>query len=244
MGDQHLDVALRKAESKFQVSLNTAEPRIPYQETITQSGTARYRHKKQTGGAGQFGEVELRVEPSPEENYEFDWAVFGGAISNNYQTSIEKGVKSVMADGVIAGYPVIKIKVSVIDGKEHPVDSKPVAFEIASRECFKQAVHQAGPVMLEPIMNVRVVVPESNMGDILGDLNTRRARVQGMDSEKGRSIVTAHVPLAEMLRYTTDLRSMTGGRGIFSMEESHYEQVPAHLAQELIALKEQEDEED
>ena len=244
MGDQHLDVALRKAESKFQVSLNTAEPRIPYQETITQSGTARYRHKKQTGGAGQFGEVELRVEPSPEENYEFDWAVFGGAISNNYQTSIEKGVKSVMADGVIAGYPVIKIKVSVIDGKEHPVDSKPVAFEIASRECFKQAVHQAGPVMLEPIMNVRVVVPEANMGDILGDLNTRRARVQGMDSEKGRSIVTAHVPLAEMLRYTTDLRSMTGGRGIFSMEESHYEQVPSHLAQELIALKEQGDEEE
>jgi elongation factor G len=244
MGDQHLDVALRKAESKFQVGLNTADPRIPYQETITRSGTARYRHKKQTGGAGQFGEVELRVEPSAEENYEFAWAVFGGAISNNYQTSIEKGVKSVMADGVIAGYPVIKIKVSVIDGKEHPVDSKPLAFEIAAREAFKQAVNQAGAVMLEPIMNVHVVVPEANMGDILGDLNTRRARVQGMDNDKGRSIVTAHVPLAEMLRYTTDLRSMTGGRGIFSMEESHYEQVPAHLAQELIELKQQEDEED
>ncbi|HUF38535.1 MAG TPA: elongation factor G [Anaerolineales bacterium] len=244
MGDQHLDVALRKAETKFAVSLNTAEPRIPYQETITRSGSARYRHKKQTGGAGQFGEVELKVEPSEEENYEFAWAVFGGAISNNYQTSIEKGVKSVMSDGVIAGYPVIKIKVSVTDGKEHPVDSKPVAFEIAARECFKQAVNQAGAVMLEPIMNVRVVVPEANMGDIMGDLNTRRARVQGMDTEKGRSIVTAHVPLAEMLRYTTDLRSMTGGRGIFSMEESHYEQVPAHLAQELIEAKQQEDEEE
>ncbi len=244
MGDQHLDVALRKAETKFQVGLNTAEPRVPYQETITRSGNARYRHKKQTGGAGQFGEVELRVEPSENDNYEFAWEVFGGAVSQNYQPAIEKGVKSVMNDGVIAGYPVIKIKVAVTDGKEHPVDSKPVAFEIAARECFRQAVRSAGPVMLEPIMNVRVIVPEANMGDILGDLNTRRARVQGMDTEKGRSIVTAQVPLAEMLRYTTDLRSMTGGRGIFSMEESHYENVPAHLAQELIAAREREEQEE
>ena len=244
MGDQHLDVALRKAETKFQVGLNTAEPRVPYQETITRSGTARYRHKKQTGGAGQFGEVELRVEPSDNDNYEFAWEVFGGAISQNYQPAIEKGVKSVMQDGVIAGYPVIKIRVAVIDGKEHPVDSKPVAFEIASRGAFREAVRNAGPVMLEPIMNVRVVVPEANMGDILGDLNTRRARVQGMDTEKGRSIVTAQVPLAEMLRYTTDLRSMTGGRGIFSMEESHYENVPTHLAQELIAARDREEHEE
>lgn len=244
MGDQHLDVALRKAEAKFQVGLNTAEPRVPYQETITRPGTARYRHKKQTGGAGQFGEVELRVEPSDTDNYEFAWEVFGGAVSQNYMPAIEKGVKSVMQDGVIAGYPVIKIRVAVTDGKEHPVDSKPVAFEIAARGCFREAVRNAGPVMLEPIMNVRVVVPEANMGDILGDLNTRRARVQGMDTEKGRSIVTAQVPLAEMLRYTTDLRSMTGGRGIFSMEESHYENVPSHLAQELIAAKEREDHEE
>jgi elongation factor G len=244
MGDQHLDVALRKAETKFQVSLNTAEPRIPYQETITRAGSARYRHKKQTGGAGQFGEVEMRVEPGTEDNYEFSWDVFGGAISNNYQPAIEKGIRSVMHEGVIAGYPVIKISVHITDGKEHPVDSKPVAFEIAARECFKQAVHEAGAVMLEPIMNVRIVVPEANMGDILGDLNTRRARVQGMDNEKGKSIVTAQVPLAEMLRYTTDLRSMTGGRGIFSMEESHYETVPSHLAQELIAAKQREDEEE
>ena len=241
MGDQHIDVALRKADTKFQVNLNIAEPRVPYQETITRSGTARYRHKKQTGGAGQFGEVELRVEPLEDGNYELAWEVFGGAISQNFQTSIDKGVKSVMADGVVAGYPVIKVKVAVTDGKEHPVDSKPVAFEIAARECFKEAVRAAGPVMLEPIMNVRITVPESNMGDIMGDLNTRRARVQGMESEKGRSIISAQVPLAEMLRYTTDLRSMTGGRGVFTMEEAHYEPVPAHLMQELIAQKQKED---
>ncbi|NUM46628.1 MAG: elongation factor G [Anaerolineales bacterium] len=241
MGDQHIDVALHRAESKFQVHLVISPPRIPYQETITKAGTARYRHKKQTGGSGQFGEVELRVEPLPEGNYELAWQVFGGAVSNNYQPAIDKGVRSVMGEGVVAGYPVIKVKVSVTDGKEHPVDSKPVAFEIAARECFRMAIHEASPVMLEPVMNVRVVVPEANMGDIMGDLNTRRARVQGMESEKGRSIINAQVPLAEMLRYTTDLRSMTGGRGTFTMEESHYEAVPAHLMQELIALKQKED---
>ncbi len=243
MGDQHLDVALKKAENKFQVSLVTASPKVPYQETITRSGMARYRHKKQTGGAGQFGEVEMNIEPSEEENYEFLWKVFGGAISQNFQPAIEKGVKGVMSDGVLAGFPVIKVRVMVTDGKEHPVDSKPVAFEIAARECFKQAVQSAGAVLLEPIMNVRVTVPETNMGDVLGDMNTRRARVQGMETEKGKSIVTAQVPLAEMLRYTTDLRSMTGGRGVFSMQESHYERVPPHLTQEIIAAREQEKQE-
>ncbi len=241
MGDQHIDVALHRAESKFQVHLIISTPRVPYQETITKAGTARYRHKKQTGGSGQFGEVELRVEPLAEGNYELVWQVFGGAVSNNYQPAIDKGVKSVMGEGVVAGYPVIKVRVAVTDGKEHAVDSKPVAFEIAARECFKQAVHEAGPVMLEPVMIIRVTVPEANMGDIMGDLNTRRAHVQGVESEKGRSIITAQVPLAEILRYTTDLRSMTGGRGFFTMEESHYAAVPAHLMQELIALKQKED---
>ena len=170
--------------------------------------------------------------------------MFGGAISQNYQPAIEKGAKGVMKDGVIAGYPVHNIKISVFDGKEHPVDSKPVAFEIASRECFRLAFREAGPVLLEPIMNIRVVVPESNMGDILGDMNTRRARVQGMDTQKGRSVVTAQVPLAEVQRYTTDLRSITGGRGVFTMEFSHYEQVPTHLTQEIIdaAAREKEEE--
>jgi elongation factor G len=240
MGDQHIDVAIRKADTKFQTSLATELPRVPYQETITKNGQAMYRHKKQTGGAGQFGEVHMRIEPSPDEDYVFSNDVFGGAVSNSYMPAIEKGIKGVMKEGVLAGYPVSKVKVSVYDGKEHPVDSKPVAFEIAGREAFKLAVKDASPVLLEPIMNVRIVVPEANMGDVLGDLNTRRARVLGMDTEKGRSVVTATVPLAEMLRYTTDLRSITGGRGVFTMEFSNYEVVPAHLTQEIVNQRQKE----
>ena len=234
MGDQHIDVAIRKAKSKFQLNLNTETPRVPYRETITKQGMGKYRHKKQTGGAGQFAEVHMRVEPNPEENYTFVWEVFGGAISSSFQPAIEKGIKNVMKEGILAGYPVVNVKIAVFDGKEHPVDSKPIAFEIASREAFKLAFHDAGPVLLEPIYNVRIIVPEENMGDVLGDLNTRRARVQGMDSEKGRSIIRAQVPLAEMLRYVTDLRSITGGRGVFEMEFSHYEQVPSHIQQQII----------
>ena len=244
MGDQHIDVAIRKAESKFQVSLIIEPPKVPYQETITKNGDAQYRHKKQSGGSGQFGEVFLRVEYLPDENFEFVNEVVGGSVSQNYMPAIEKGIKGVMNEGVIAGYPVHNIRAAVYDGKEHPVDSKPVAFEIAGREAFKLAVKAASPVLMEPIMNVRVTVPEESMGDVLGDLNTRRARVQGMDTEKGRSVVNAQVPLAEMLRYTTDLRSITGGRGIFSMEESHYDRVPAHLQQEIIDAKAKDDEEE
>ncbi len=240
MGDQHIDVAIRKAETKFQTYLQVDIPKVPYLETITKQGQATYRHKKQTGGAGQFAEVAMRVEPLPDADYEFSNDVFGGAISSSFMPAIEKGIKAVMKEGVVAGYPVKNVKVSVYDGKEHPVDSKPVAFEIAGREAFKLCVKDAGPVLLEPIMNVKVIVPEANMGDVLGDMNTRRARVQGMDTEKGRSVVTAQVPLAEMLRYTADLRSITGGRGIFTMEFSHYEVVPAHLAQEIIAARQKE----
>ncbi|MFC1879640.1 elongation factor G, partial [Chloroflexota bacterium] len=246
MGGQHIDVAIRKAESKFQTSLVMEEPRVPYQESITKQGASMYRHKKQTGGAGQFAEVWMRVEPlvadadAEDQDYEFSWDVFGGSISQSFRPAIDKGVRGVMRDGVMADFPVKRVKVSVHDGKEHPVDSKPVAFEIAAREAFKLAVRDAAPVLLEPIMDVRVVVPEANMGDILGDMNTRRARVQGMDTEKGRSVVTAQVPLAEMQRYTTDLRSITGGRGVFSMEFSHYENVPAHIAQDVIAARQKE----
>jgi elongation factor G len=240
MGDQHIDVAVRKAETKFQTSLMPQIPRVAYQESITKQGQAMYRHKKQTGGAGQFGEVWMRVEPSQDEEYVFSWDVFGGAVSSSYQPAIEKGIKTVMREGAMAGFPLGHVKVSVYDGKEHPVDSKPVAFEIAARECFKLAVKDAAPVLLEPIMKIRIVVPEANMGDIMGDLNTRRARVQGMDTEKGRSVVTATVPMAEILRYTTELRSITGGRGVFTMEFDHYEVVPAHIASDVIVARQKE----
>jgi elongation factor G len=235
MGDQHIDVAIRRAETKFQVGLHIELPKVPYRETITKENSAMYRHKKQTGGSGQFGEVHLRVEPLPEGDFEFENEVVGGAISSSYMSAIEKGIHSVMQRGAIAGYPMEKIRVAVYDGKEHPVDSKPVAFETAGREAFKLAVQGASPVLLEPIMTIKVIVPEANMGDVLGDLNTRRARVQGMDTEHGKSVVNATIPLAEIQRYTTDLRSITGGRGIFTMTFDHYEVIPRNVAEPIIA---------
>jgi elongation factor G len=235
MGDSHLDVAIRRAASKFGVDILTSPPKVPYRETITRSALTQYRHKKQTGGAGQFAEVHMRVEPNERDaGYEFAWEVFGGAVSGSFQTSIEKGIKSVMESGVIAGYPVVDVKCAVTDGKEHPVDSKPIAFEIAGRGAFKQAFMDAGPVLLEPVMTMQVTIPDQYTGDVIGDLNTRRARVLGMDQVQARTIITATVPLAEVQRYAADLRSLTQGRGVFSMVLDHYETVPAHLAQEII----------
>jgi elongation factor G len=244
MGDQHIDAAIRRAENKFQVNLVTIEPKVPFRETITKKGQAMHRHKKQTGGSGQFGEVWLRVEPDSEKEFNFSWDVFGGSISQSYSTSIQKGILSVMKEGILAGYPIANVHVSVYDGKEHPVDSKPIAFEIAGREAFKQAFMEAGPVLLEPIMMVKIVVPENNMGDVLGDLNTRRARVQGMETDKGHSTITATVPLAEMLRYTTQLRSITGGRGYFTMEVDHYDTMPAFITAEVVAARQKEKKEE
>lgn len=234
MGDQHIDVAIRRAEIKFQVGLETFEPKVPYREGITKKASAQYRHKKQSGGSGQFGEVHLRIEPFPEADFDFGDELVGMNLSKSYLPAIEKGIANTMAQGVVAGYPMSNVKVIVYDGKEHPVDSKPVAFEIAGREAFKLAVQDASPVLFEPIMNVRVVVPEANMGDVMSDLNTRRGRVQGTESERGSTVVMAHVPLAEMLRYTTNIRSITGGRGYFTMEFDHYEIVPQHLAADII----------
>ena len=234
MGDQHIDVAINRAQSKFQVGLATHEPKIPYREGITRKASAQYRHKKQTGGAGQFGEVHLRIEPLPDADFEFTDELVGMNLSRSYLPPIEKGIKATMERGAFAGYPMNNVKVIVYDGKEHEVDSKPVAFEIAGREAFKLAVQEAGPVLFEPIMNVRVTVPDANMGDVMSDLNTRRGRVQGTESERGNTIVIAHVPMAEMLRYTTQVRSITGGRGYFTMEFDHYDVVPTHIANQIV----------
>jgi elongation factor G len=240
MGDQHIDVAIRRAEGKLQVGLTTAEPKVPYREGITKKGDAMYRHKKQTGGAGQFGEVWLRIEPYFEGDFDFTDELVGMNLSKSYLPAIQKGIHATLQTGVVAGFPMSNVRVIVYDGKEHPVDSKPVAFEIAGREAFKLAVHEASPVLFEPIMNVRVTVPDANMGDIMGDLNTRRGRVQGTESERGRTVIVAQVPMAEMLRYTTILRSITGGRGVFSMEFDRYDVVPSHLAQEIITAHQRE----
>jgi elongation factor G len=240
MGDQHIDVAIRRAEGKLQVGLTTAEPKVPYREGITKKADAMYRHKKQSGGSGQFGEVWLRIEPCPESDFEFTDELVGMNLSKSYLPAIEKGIHATLQTGVMAGFPLSNVRVIVYDGKEHPVDSKPVAFEIAGREAFKLAVRDASPVLFEPIMNVRIVIPDANMGDVMGDLNSRRGRVQGTESERGRTVVVAQVPLAEMLRYTTQLRSITGGRGIFTMEFDRYEIVPNHLAQEIISVHQKE----
>ena len=235
MGEVHLDVAIKRAEGRFGTYLDTAIPKVPYQETITGTFATSYRHKKQTGGAGQFAEVHLRVEPL-EHGAGFEYAneVVGGRISGSFIPSIEKGIKQVMLQGVIAGYPVVDVKAAVFDGKEHPVDSKDIAFQIAGREVFKLCVQGAGPVLLEPIYNVEVVVPADNMGDAIGDLNTRRARVTGMDQEGTRGVIRAQVPLAEIQRYSNDLRSFTGGRGYYTLDFSHYEKVPSHIQQEIV----------
>jgi elongation factor G len=246
MGTTHLDIAIKKAESKFGVHLTTTTPKVPYRETITKTSSAEYTHKKQTGGAGQYARVFLRVESMDDnEDFEFASEIFGGAISAPFVSATEKGCRQALEGGVLAGYPVVGVRAVVYDGKEHPVDSKEIAFQTAGREGFKKAVMGAGPVLLEPIYEVTVTVPADNMGDIMGDLNTRRARVLGMDQEGTKSIVKAEVPLGEMQRYAADLRSMTQGRGIFSMQFLRYGRVPSHLQDELVAqLRKQEEEKD
>lgn len=234
MGDQHIDVAIHRAQSKFQVGLVTHEPKVPYREGITRKASGQYRHKKQSGGAGQFGEVHLRIEPFMEGEFDFTDALVGMSLSRSYLPPIEKSIRATMEKGAFAGYPMSNVRVTVYDGKEHEVDSKPVAFEIAGREAFKLAVQDAGPVLFEPIMNVRITIPDAYMGDVMSDLNSRRGRVQGTDAEHGNTVILAHVPMAEMLKYTTQIRSMTGGRGYFSMDFDHYDTVPSHIAGPII----------
>jgi elongation factor G len=236
MGDAHVDTAVRRIQGRFGVNLGTRTPKVPYKETITTAAQTQYRHKKQSGGAGQFAEVHLRLEPmSRDEGFDYVWEVFGGHISNSFMPSIEKGIKSVLREGVVAGYPIADVRAAVYDGKEHPVDSKDIAFQIAGREAFKEAFMMAKPVLLEPIYTFTVTVPDEFTGDIISDLNTRRARVQGMGQTGSKAIITALAPLAEMQQYATNLRAITQGRGIYEMEYSHYAIVPTHLAQEVVA---------
>ena len=236
MGNTHLDIAVQKAKSKFGVHFTTTVPKVPYRETITKTNSAEYTHKKQSGGAGQYARVFLRVESLDDDaEFEFGSEIFGGSISGPFVAATEKGCRQALEAGPVAGYQVVGVKAIVYDGKEHPVDSKEIAFQTAGREGFKQAMLGAGPVLLEPIYEISVTVPADHMGDILGDMNTRRARVLGMDQEGTKSIVKAEVPLAEVQTYTADLRSMTQGRGVFSLKFLRYGRVPAHLQAEVIA---------
>ena len=244
MGDTHIDVAIRSLDRKFGVKVDTALPRVPYQETVTRSGSAHYRHKKQTGGAGQFADVELRVEPLERgDGFAYASEVFGGTIPSVFIPSIEKGIRQILDQGVIAGFPIVDVKAIVFDGKHHPVDSKDIAFQTAGREVFKIAMQEARPVLLEPIYTMRVTVPDEFMGDVMGDLNNRRGRVLGMENRNNRAIINAEIPMAEILRYGTDLRSMTQGRGIYAIEFGRYEPVPSHMVDQVIMQSKQEESE-
>ncbi len=247
MGDTHVDVAARTLQAKFGVEITTAVPKVPYRETITKTASAQGRHKKQTGGRGQFGDVYMRFEPRQRgEGFEFVDEVFGGSVPKNFIPAVEKGMREVIDHGVLAGYPTVDVRAILFDGSYHPVDSSEIAFKLAARLAFKKGIPDAGPVLLEPVMNVRVVVPEEYMGAIMSDFNTRRGRVQGMSQEKGKAIVTALVPHAEMLRYAIDLRGLSQGRGFFTMEFSHYDVVPGNVAQKIIeaASKDRKEEEE
>ncbi len=234
-GELHLTVIIKRLKERFGVEVNEERPKVPYRETITAKTDQKYRHKKQTGGAGQFAEVWMRIEPlSRGEGFEFENKVTGGAISSVYITSVEKGVKQVLESGPLAGHKVVDVKATVYDGKEHPVDSKDIAFQIAGREVFKLCVLDAKPILLEPIYDVEVKLPEECMGDVMGDLSSRRGKIMGMDIRGNFQIIKAKVPLAELDRYATTLRSITSGRGIHSRSFSHYEPVPKELEAKII----------
>jgi elongation factor G len=239
LGDLHLRIMLEKLEKRFKLSVTAKEPKIPYRETITAKAEGHYRHKKQTGGAGQFGEVYLRVEPAPRGSdppLEYSWDIFGASIPGQYEPAVQKGVIDVMQRGVVAGFPLQDIKVSVYDGKYHPVDSKEVAFRAAGKGAFIDAVAKAKPVLLEPIVNIEVTIPIENVGDITGDLSSKRGRVIGQDMLAGNYIVIkAQVPLSEVTQYNSQLKSVTGGRGSYSMSLSHYEVVPPNVQQQIVA---------
>jgi elongation factor G len=235
MGDSHIDIAVRRMQQKFGADVITSVPKVPYKETITKTVEVQGRHKKQTGGRGQFGDVWVRFEPRDRgAGFEFLDEVYGGRVPRNFIPAVEKGLNEALQKGVLAAYPATDFAAALYDGSSHSVDSSEIAFKLAAHLAFRKGMEAAGPVLLEPIMTVTITVPEQFMGDVLGDLNTKRARVLGMDQQRGNSIISAEVPLAEVQRYAADLRSMTQGRGYFSMEFLRYDQVPAHLTQDII----------
>ena len=244
MGDQHLAMIMNRLKASFKVEVDLRTPRVPYRETITSTGDGKYRHKKQTGGHGQFAEVWMRVEPLPEEDFGFESEVVGGNIPKNFIPSVEKGVVDAMKKGPLANCRVINVRSVVYDGKHHPVDSSDMAFQIAGRSAFREAIKTANPILLEPIMKLDISIPDQYMGDVSGDLNQRRGRILGMDRDEGMQVVRAEVPLAETHNYSSQLRSITQGRGSFAMEFERYEQVPSNLSKQIQDAAAKEAEED
>ncbi|MFY9623029.1 MAG: elongation factor G, partial [Rhodoplanes sp.] len=236
MGELHLDIKVDILKRSYKVDANIGQPQVAYREKITKPVTIDYVHKKQTGGSGQFAGVKIVVEPKePGTGYEFENKVIGGNVPKEYIPGVEKGLSSVLTSGVLAGFPVVDLKVSLVDGKYHDVDSSALAFEIASRAALREGLQKGGSVLLEPIMRVEVVTPEDYTGSVIGDLNSRRGHIQGQDMRGNANVVNAMVPLANMFGYVNVLRSMTQGRATFTMQFDHYEQVPQNVAQEVQA---------
>jgi elongation factor G len=234
-GQQHIETVIDKMRKRYGVEVTLHPPKVPYRETIKARVEVQGRHKKQTGGRGQFGDCKCIFEPLPRgSGFEFEDKIFGGAIPQQWRPAVEKGIKDAAARGYLAGYPLVDFKVQLIDGSYHDVDSDDLSFQLAGRKAFKNAIEKAHPVLLEPIMNVEVVAPQEFSGDIMGDLNSRRGRIQGMDSRGSQQVIKAQVPMAEMLNYPPTLNSITGARGSYHMEFSRYEEVPAHLAQKIV----------
>jgi elongation factor G len=242
MGQVHIEVALEKLKRKFGVEVNLMAPKVPYRETIRATARAQGKYKKQSGGRGQYGDCWIEIEPLPRgEGYQFVDKIVGGVIPQQYRPAVEKGIIETMKEGILAYYPIIDIKVTLYDGTYHPVDSSEMAFKIAGALALKKAFMDAKPVLLEPIMKAEIIVPDETLGTIIGDLNARRGKVQGVEPQAGgNQKIIALVPMAEMLTYANQLHSMTSGRGMYSMEFSHYEEVPSHIAQKIIEQRQKE----
>ena len=235
MGELHLDIIVDRLKREFKVDANVGAPQVAYRETITKQAEVDYTHKKQTGGSGQFARIKIVVEPNQEAGYEFESKIVGGNVPREYIPGVEKGVQSVLDNGVIAGFPLLDLKVTLIDGAYHEVDSSVMAFEIAARAAFREAVQKCAPKLLEPVMKVEIVTPEDYVGPINGDLASRRGQVRGQEQRGNATVINAMVPLANMFGYVNTLRSMSQGRAQYTMQFDHYAQVPQAVAEEVQA---------
>ena len=243
MSNLHLEIMLARLKNRFKVECTHSLPRIPYRETITGKAESRYRHKKQTGGHGQFAEVAIKMQPTERgKGFEFVDSIVGGVVPSQFVASTEKGINTAMKKGILANYPIVDVQVSLFDGKTHDVDSSDAAFQLAGSKAFQEGFLDARPVMLEPIQNIEIIVPAKFMGDIMGDLNSRRGRIMGSDSDGNYQIIKAQVPLAEIMTYSTELKSLTGGEGSYNTEFSHYDAVPSHVQDKIIARVKEEKE--
>ena len=241
MGELHLEIIVDRLLREFKVEANVGTPQVAYKETITKNAEVDTKYARQSGGKGQYGHVKIRVEPNPGKGYEFVNAVVGGAIPKEYIPAVDAGIKGAMMSGVLAGYPVVDVKVTLYDGSYHEVDSSEMAFKIAGSMAFKEAMRKAAPVIMEPIMKVVVTVPEEYMGDVIGDINSRRGMMQGMEAVAGSQQITAHVPLSEMFGYATDMRSKTQGRGQYVMEPHDYLEVPKSIGEKIMSARAKKD---